>query len=65
METERALEEMRRSSVFTTHTPVPAGNEIFDEELVVRYVGELAAEAGLDRERLLELGRFGDEPVSA
>ena len=61
-ETDDALESIRRSSVFTTHTPVPAGNEVFDEELVVRYVGDLAAEGGLDRERLLELGRFGDEP---
>ena len=45
-ETDDALESIRRSSVFTTHTPVPAGNEVFDEELVVRYVGDLAAEGG-------------------
>ncbi len=57
-----ALEHVRRSSVFTTHTPVPAGNEVFDEQLVTRYVGELADSAGLDREELLALGRFGDEP---
>jgi glycogen phosphorylase len=55
-----ALTQVHESSVFTTHTPVPAGNEIFDEELVFRYVGDLAAEAGLDRERLLELGRYGE-----
>jgi starch phosphorylase len=60
--TDDALEQVRRSSVFTTHTPVPAGNEVFDEALVRRYVGSLAAEAGLEDERLLELGRFGDEP---
>jgi starch phosphorylase len=57
-----ALEHVRASSVFTTHTPVPAGNELFDEELVFQYVGPLAAEAGLEREALLELGRFGDKP---
>ena len=62
IDTDEALERVRRSSVFTTHTPVPAGNEVFGEELVRRYVGPLAAEAGLDEERLLELGRFGDEP---
>ncbi|MDQ3066022.1 MAG: alpha-glucan family phosphorylase, partial [Actinomycetota bacterium] len=61
MSTDDALEHVRRSSVFTTHTPVPAGNEIFDEELVMRYAGALAEEAGLDRERFLELGRFRDE----
>ncbi len=57
-----ALELVRRSSVFTTHTPVPAGNEVFEEELAVRYVGALAEEAGLGRERLLELGRSVDGP---
>ena len=61
-DTDDALETIRRSSVFTTHTPVPAGNEVFDEQLVVGYVGSLAAEGGLDQERLLELGRFGGEP---
>ncbi len=62
LETQSALEQVRSSSVFTTHTPVPAGNEIFDEQLVLRYVGPLAAEAGLDREGLLSLGRFGEKP---
>ncbi len=62
METEAALEHVRSSSVFTTHTPVPAGNEVFDEELVFSYIGPLAAEAGLDREALLSLGRYGDKP---
>ena len=38
-----ALEHIRRSTVFTTHTPVPAGNEVFGDELVLRYVGGLAA----------------------
>jgi starch phosphorylase len=62
MPTADALEHVRASSVFTTHTPVPAGNEVFDEELVYAYVGPLAAEAGLDREGLLALGRFGEKP---
>ncbi|MBA3246442.1 MAG: alpha-glucan family phosphorylase, partial [Actinobacteria bacterium] len=62
METAAALEHVRGSSVFTTHTPVPAGNEIFDEALVVQYVGPLAAEAGLDEEALLALGRAGEAP---
>ena len=41
-----ALEEIRRTTVFTTHTPVPAGNEVFDDDLVLRYVGDLARNAG-------------------
>ena len=40
--TDDALEEIRRTTVFTTHTPVPAGNEVFGDELVLRYVGDLA-----------------------
>src|SRR5690349_7185450 len=34
MSTEDAIAEVKRSTVFTTHTPVPAGNEVFDAELV-------------------------------
>jgi starch phosphorylase len=56
-----ALEHIRRTSVFTTHTPVPAGNEVFGEELVARYAGGLAHAAGLATEELLALGRFGEE----
>ena len=44
--TDEAVEHVRRTTVFTTHTPVPAGNEVFGEELVERYVGGLAAAAG-------------------
>ena len=61
-EVDDAFERVRGSSVFTTHTPVPAGNEVFDEALVRRYVGGLAEDAGLGIERLLELGHFGEEP---
>ena len=56
-----AVEHVRRTTVFTTHTPVPAGNEIFGRELVERYVGRLAAAAGIDGATLLELGRSGEE----
>src|SRR6478672_7020968 len=67
---ERALEIVRRSTIFTTHTPVPAGNEVFGDDLVLRYVGELAARAGLTNEELLALGRadgvdgFGLTPLA-
>jgi glycogen phosphorylase len=68
--TDDALEHVRETTVFTTHTPVPAGNEVFDDKLVVRYVGELAARAGLDEDALLALGRsdgaegFGLTPLA-
>ena len=52
-----AVERVRASSVFTTHTPVPAGNEAFEPELVARLVGGLAARCGLSGDELLSLGR--------
>jgi starch phosphorylase len=58
--TDEALAQVKRSTVFTTHTPVPAGNEIFGDDVVIRYVGDLAARAGLSHERLLGLGRAKD-----
>ena len=58
--TDDALEEIRRTTVFTTHTPVPAGNEVFGDDLVLRYVGDLARSAGISDDRLLDLGRSPD-----
>jgi starch phosphorylase len=54
---EAALQRLRISSVFTTHTPVPAGNEIFDPVLVERNVGALAARCGLSWDELAALAR--------
>ncbi|MCE7080980.1 alpha-glucan family phosphorylase [Streptomyces sp. ST2-7A] len=52
-----ALRAVRAGTVFTTHTPVPAGIDRFPEELVARHFGPDAELASLDRDRLLELGR--------
>ncbi|HVS84682.1 MAG TPA: alpha-glucan family phosphorylase [Gaiellaceae bacterium] len=57
-----ALETLRRSTVFTTHTPVPAGNEVFDAELVRRSVEPLVQASGFSWEEFAALGRFqGDD----
>jgi glycogen phosphorylase len=53
---ESALAAVRASSVFTTHTPVPAGNEIFDPALVARYLGPWATSSGFSSAELLALG---------
>ena len=58
--TDDALDEVRRTTVFTTHTPVAAGNEVFGDDLVLRYVGDLARSAGISDDRLLDLGRSPD-----
>ncbi len=54
---EEALRRIRASTVFTTHTPVPAGNEQFDRALARRLLEPLAAEAQLPVDRLLAMGR--------
>jgi len=53
---EDAVAEIRRDSVFTSHTPVPAGNESFDHALASRYFAPWCEECGLDVERWLALG---------
>jgi starch phosphorylase len=63
---DRALESARQRTVFTTHTPVRAGNETYSREAVTGAIGGLAAELGVDPEVLVGLGRErpedGDEP---
>ena len=43
-------------TVFTTHTPVPAGNDIFDISLVDQYFNKFWPKLGIDRETFLKLG---------
>jgi starch phosphorylase len=52
-----ALDAARARTLFTTHTPVAAGNDSYPAELVRRALAGLAAEARVDVERLLDLGR--------
>ncbi|MDQ3491634.1 MAG: alpha-glucan family phosphorylase [Chloroflexota bacterium] len=56
-----AFARVRGGSVFTIHTPVSAGNERFDTDLVRRTAAPIIAGAGLDMERILELGRGVDD----
>ncbi|MBY8881568.1 alpha-glucan family phosphorylase [Actinacidiphila acidipaludis] len=51
-----ALEAVRAGTVFTTHTPVPAGIDRFDRELVGRHLGDGGELQGVDIGRILELG---------
>jgi starch phosphorylase len=53
---EDAWRTVRRDSVFTIHTPVSAGNERFDADLVRRLAGPILARGGMPVEGLLELG---------
>jgi len=51
-----AVAEIRPLHVFTTHTPVPAGNEVFDHEAVRPYLTRTAADLGVETDELLALG---------
>ena len=58
-----AIEAVRAGSIFTTHTPVPAGIDRFPRELIERYFSSWAAEVGIDLDELMALGhRPGDQP---
>lgn len=54
---DEARELVVATTVFTTHTPVPAGNEVFDPRLVARYFGDMASDLGITVPYLLGLGR--------
>jgi starch phosphorylase len=54
---EEALETARASNVFTTHTPVPAGIDLFDPGMMYHYFSEYCAEVGVDFQQLMALGR--------
>jgi glycogen phosphorylase len=53
---DEAIEAIRAGSVFTTHTPVPAGIDRFARELIEQYFSGFAADAGIPMDRLLALG---------
>ena len=54
---EAAREQVRASTAFTTHTPVPAGHDRFTQDLVRRYFSDAAEWVGLPWERFYALGQ--------
>jgi glycogen phosphorylase len=52
-----AVPRVSREVVFTTHTPVPAGHDRFDADLIEEHLGPLRAQLGLSQESLMGLGR--------
>lgn len=63
-----ARELVQASNVFTTHTPVPAGNDVFDPKLVESYLIQHRTKLGLSSKDFLAFGRenpdAGEEPFS-
>jgi starch phosphorylase len=60
-----AIEAVRAATIFTTHTPVPAGIDRFSRQLMERYFGRWASEVGVSIDTLMALGHFPGEPSDA
>ncbi len=54
---EDALARLRQDTVFTTHTPVPAGNEAYSQEEVEPALGDFIDDLGIPRRTYYDLGR--------
>ena len=65
---DEAREAVASSNVFTTHTPVPAGNDAFEPPLIDTHFADYWPQLGISREEFLGLGRQDpacpDEPMS-
>ncbi len=54
---DEAMELIRASGLFTTHTPVPAGHDAFDEGLLGKYLGYFPQSVGIDWRTMMSLGK--------
>ena len=54
---DEALEVVRASTLFTTHTPVPAGHDQFDEDMMRKYFSQYDNRLNISWDRLMSLGR--------
>ena len=52
-----ALEVVRATSLYTVHTPVPAGHDYFEEGLFGKYMGEFPGKLGISWQDLMNMGR--------
>jgi len=59
---EAAKEQVSATTVFTTHTPVPAGHDIFPFELMGKYFHDYCSSLKIDHDSFLQLGVHPDEP---
>lgn len=63
LEFPEALEVVRASSLFTTHTPVPAGHDAFEEGLLRKYIGHYPQRLKTDWETVMGLGKLNGSNV--
>jgi len=57
-----AREVVAARTIFTTHTPVPAGHDVFDDNLVDEYFSALWPALGLNRDQFIGLGHQANQP---
>lgn len=60
-----ALQVVAAANIFTTHTPVPAGNDAFPREMMKKYFGGLATQLQIPFDELLRFGQTSADPQAA
>jgi len=64
MSYEHAIEQVQATTVFTTHTPVPAGHDVFPFPLMEKYFSHYYPLLGLNRDTFLQLGISPQDPAA-
>ena len=62
---EQALEIVRSSALFTTHTPVPAGHDVFDENMLRTYIPHYADRLNISWGKFMGLGRYNEDDANS
>ena len=60
MKFDEAAEQVRSTSIFTTHTPVPAGHDAFPLHMMEKHFAGYWDELGITKQEFMDLGKFGD-----
>lgn len=64
MKYQEALDQVKATTVFTTHTPVPAGHDVFPFPMMEKYFGAYWPVLGLDRDTFFNLGINPEAPTA-
>lgn len=64
MDVNKAIEEIRETTVFTTHTPVPAGNDVFSLDLIEKYFHNYWRLLDMSRDDFMKLGTMVTDRAS-
>jgi len=64
MTQEEAIRTVRSTSIFTTHTPVPAGHDVFPFHLMEKYFSKYWPALGMDHDSFMKLGMHPTQPAA-